>query len=41
MGTEITKLKSENKRTKCSIQRMKSYHTRKQMRALKDQELAA
>ena len=26
MGTEISKLKKENKRTKTSLQRMKSFH---------------
>ena len=36
MGTEIAKLKSENKRTKTSIQKMKSFHAKQRMRALRD-----
>ena len=38
MGTEIAKLKSENKRTKTSIAKMKSFHAKQRMRALKDYE---
>ena len=38
MGTEIAKLKSENKRTKTSIQKMKSFHAKQRMRALRDYE---
>ena len=41
MGTEIAKLKSENKRTKTSIARMKSYHARKQIRVLKEHDNGA
>ena len=39
MGNEIAKLKNENKRTKTSIQRMKSFqnHQRKVRAAMRDQ----
>ena len=39
MGTEINRLKNENKRTKTSIQRMKSFHNQRKLRGNKDSYL--